>query len=228
MAQTATNSQSRLEGFISTSLSTQILIEVDNKKVGAIQNMKIDQRRTNERVGEVGFDGTLELVPNQRTNVTLTIDRIVFDGVSLPIAFGRPFHNIKSQRIPFNIRVYDNMYAQAGEAPGFAPVDNSPGMVIHEYKNCWFNSLSTSYEQGKYIISQNAGVDVEDVVTYFANGTTRPALPDAGFFGGYEGVGPDGNLAFSIETTTDVGRRGSMDAAGLGLLFNDIPIFRST
>lgn len=219
------NTNSRLETFISTSLSTQILVEVDNKKVGAIQEMRIEQQRPVERVGEVGFDGTLELVPNQRAEVTLTVTRIAFDGLSLPLAFGRPFHNIKSQRIPFTIKVYDTMYAQAGDAPDFSPVANSPGMIIHEYKNCWFNRLSGSYQVRDYIISQEATISVEDVVTYFANGSTAPALPGDDFFNGYLGGPGAGNLAYNIETTTDVGRRGSLDAASLGLLLNDNPIF---
>jgi hypothetical protein len=219
------NTNSRLETFISTSLSTQILVEVDNKKVGAIQNMTIRQNRTVQRVSEVGFDGVLEVVPNSAPEVELTVTRITFDGLSLPLAFGRPFHNIKSQRIPFTIKVFDTMYAQAGEAPDFSPVANSPGMVIHEYKNCWFTQLSGSYQVREYIITQEATIIPEDVVTYFANGTTSPALPGDDFFSGYLGGPGAGNLAYNIETTTDVGRRGTLDAASLGLLLNDAPIF---
>jgi hypothetical protein len=219
------NTNSRLETFISTSLSTQILIEVDNKKVGAVQSMNITQNRPVERVGEVGFDGALEVVPNSMATVELTVRRITFDGLSLPLAFGRPFHNIKSQRIPFTIKVFDSMYAQAGGAPDFSPEANSPGMVVHEYKNCWFQKLSGSYEVNNYIITQEATIIPEDVVTYFANGTISPAIPGADFFSGYQGGAGTQNLAYNIETNTDVQRRGTLDAASLGLLLNDSPIF---
>ncbi len=216
------NTQSRLGSFISTSLSTQIIIEVDNQKVGGIQNMTINQNRPIERVSEVGFDGILEALPNQPATVDLSVERIVFDGLSLPLAFGRPFHNIKSQRIPFIIKVYDRMYAQSTTgAPDFDADATDPGMIIHEYQGCWFKSLSQSYTSNNYIISQNADIVCEDVVTYFANGTTTPAIP-AGFPSGYPG-GADGELAYSIETTTDVGRRGTLDAASLGLLFGGNP-----
>lgn len=217
------NTNSRLESFISTSLSTQILVEVDNKKVGAIQEMTINQDRKVQRVGEIGFDGALEVVPNEMATVELTVKRITFDGISLPIAFGRPFHNIKSQRIPFTIKVYDTMYAQAGDAPDFSPIDNSPGMIIHEYKNCWFTRLSGSYRINDYIITQDATIVPEDVITHFANGTIAPALPDPGFFSGYQGGAGGDNLAYNIETSTDVGRRGSLDAASLGRLLNETP-----
>ena len=219
------NTNSRLETFISTSLSTQILVEVDNKKVGAIQEMRVAQDRGVQRVAEVGFDGVLEVVPNTAPTVELTVTRIAFDGLSLPLAFGRPFHNIKSQRIPFTVKVFDSMYARAGEAPDFSPVPNSPGMVIHEYKNCWFTRLSGTYAVRDYIITQEATIIPEDVVTYFANGTTSPALPAEEFFSGYAGGPGTSNLAYNIETTTDVGRRGTLDAAQLGLLLNGSPIF---
>lgn len=217
------NSNSRLENFISSSLSTQILVEVDNKKVGAIQSMTITQDRPNEAVSEIGFDGILERVPNRPATVRLSVDRIAFDGLSLPVAFGRPFYNIKSQRIPFTIKVFDTMYAAAGEAPDFSPVENSPGMVIHEFKGCWFSRLTKTIQTSNYIITQSADIDCEDVVTYFANGTTSPALPGEDFFSGYQGG--TGSLQYSIETSTDVGRRGTLDAASLGLLLNDRPVF---
>jgi hypothetical protein len=98
-------------------------------------------------------------------------------------------------------------------------------MIIHEYKNCWFSRLSGSYQVRDYIITQEATIIPEDVVTYFANGSTSPALPGDDFFSGYNGGPGAGNLAYNIETTTDVGRRGTLDAASLGLLLNDSPIF---
>lgn len=214
---------SRLENFISTGLSTAILVEVDNKRVGAIQSMTIDQSRSVEGVREVGSDAIIERVPNSAAEVELDVERIVFDGLSLPVAFGRPFNNIHSQRIPFTIKVFDTTYAQTDAAPDFSAVPNSAAMIIHEYSGCWFTSLSSSYTAREYIITQRARITCENVVTYFANGTTSPAIPGPDFFSGYNG-GTD-SLQFNIETVSDVSRRGTLDAAGLGLLLNDRPIF---
>ncbi len=221
------NTQSRTQSFISTSLSTQIIIEVGNQRVGGIQRMTINQNRPIERVVEVGTDGVLEALPSQAAKVDLDVDRIVFDGLSLPLAFGRPFHNIKSQRIPFTIKVYDRTYAQETTAsPEFDAQASSPGMIIHEYKGCWFESLSATYQSDNYIISQNAKIICEDVVTYFANGTATPAVPNRINSTDYPD-NADGNQAYNIETATDVSRRGTLDAASLGALFGGNP-FRQT
>ena len=91
-----------------TGLSTQIVIYVNNEPVGAIQSFAETQSRSNKPITEVGTDGVIELVPQGPAKFSLTVGRIVFDGLSLPESFSRGFKNIHSQRIPFDIVVIDH------------------------------------------------------------------------------------------------------------------------
>ena len=94
-----------LDSTTHTALSTQVVIMVNNEPVGAVQKFSINQSRTNKRVGEIGTDGTIELVPQKKADITLNINRIAFDGLSLPESFARGFRNIQAQRISFDIVV---------------------------------------------------------------------------------------------------------------------------
>jgi len=198
-----------------TGLSTQILIQVDGQGVGAIQKFGSNQNRATKRITEVGTDGTIEIVPNSATEVTLEVTRIVFDKKRMTESFQRGFLNIHAQRIPFDILVYDFSDvpsdtalnadpANLDVASAFdAPID-AEGVITTVYENCWFKKLSTSYNSGDYIISEDATIDVEFVHS-FKDGKSNisasrgePAFADA------------------LERLADLGRRGSLDARGLG------------
>lgn len=181
-----------------TSLSTQLIIMVNNEPVGAIQRMSVKEQRGNKRIGEVGLDGTVELVPNERADYTLDVERIYFDGLSLPEAFSRGFTNISSQRISFDIIVIDQNSGTGDDA------------IITTYKGCWFNSLDITYEADDYVLAQSASIDVEDV---FVMRGGEAVVKSQGLGGGRQIAGAQIDEA---EIAADVGlRRGALDFPGL-------------
>lgn len=184
---------STLNSKISTGLSTQIIIKAGTETVGAIQNLSVKQNRPLKRIAEVGLDGVLEITPHATTTVDLTVNRIVFDQLSVTEAFSRGFVNAKSQRVPFEILVIDRT---AG--------DDSLS-VVHKFTNCWFQSINVTYKADDYIIAQDATIWAEDV------STTRNSENAAE--GGSRGI----NYQIEArERNTDKGSyRGTMDASGI-------------
>ena len=185
----------------STGLSTSILVQVDGRNVGAVQELKVTTSRNIERVRELGLDGFLEAVPNQPTEVNLDITRIYFDRMRLPEAFGRIFKNIQHQRIPFNVTVFD-FSGQDPKNNSLAPEDVSPDVTT--FHNCWFKQYSYPYTARDYIISETAAV----VCEYVSNTTTSK--------GGLIGTA---NQAYDVQgieaQSVTEGRRGSLDVAGI-------------
>lgn len=191
-------SGSILDATTRTALSTQIVVMVNNEPVGAIQNISESINRSNKRIPEVGTDGHIEIVPQGPANYTLEVNRIVFDGLSLPEAFSRGFRNIAAQRIPFDIVVIDQFTGTGDDA------------IITTYHNCWFNKLSKSYSADNYVVSESAGIDVEYIS--ILRGGDAIALS--------QGVGGSrqipGAQIDAVETAADSGRtRGGLDFAGL-------------
>lgn len=185
---------STLQSNISTGLSTQIVVKVGSDAVGALQALEVRQTRPLARLVELGTDGTLEIVPQQRTEVVLTVRRIVFDRLRIAEAFERGYVNIKSQRLPFDILVIDQTGGDGEQA------------VTHHYVNCWFADISTPYNADNYIITESATIWAEDVSSRLgasanvAQGGARDMKPQ---------IEP-------IEREADFGnRRGTMDAPGL-------------
>ncbi|MHA2069945.1 MAG: hypothetical protein ACXABY_36740 [Candidatus Thorarchaeota archaeon] len=201
-----------------TGLSTQILVQVDGQGVGAIQTMGVAQSRGLQRVAEIGTDGVIELVPNSMTLVSITVNRIVFDKKRMTESFQRGFMNIHAQRIPFDILVFDFQQAQSNTDPtvgkanvpgldlisSFDVGSDEEGIITHVYENCWFESLTTNYQASDYIVAEDATIQCEFVHS-FKDGkqnvpasSGEPAIDDA------------------LEALADLGRRGSLDARGLG------------
>jgi len=186
---------SNLNSNISTGLSTQILIKVDNEAVGAIQSINITQNRGLERVKEVGLDGILEIVPNKATEYEANITRVVFDRLRLTEAFKRGFINIKSQLIPFDIQIIDRT---AGD---------TDGAVVHTLENCWFSRYSPKYQADNFIIQEDAQILIEDIRTNL--GSTQ----NSAVIGGSRGIQPQTDT-FGRETATDSGSGGATPGAG--------------
>jgi hypothetical protein len=192
-------------GTTRTGLSTQIIIYCNNEPVGAIQSFQETQARQNKKLAEVGTDGWIEIVPQGPATVSLSVSRIVFDGLSLPEAFSRGYKNIHAQRIPFDIVVMDKF---AGD---------DLGKIVTTYHNCWFNNLSKTYQVNDYTITESAQVDCE-FVSCKRNG--QPVVQSQGVGGGRqvnaqtEGSAP--NYDYGIEQAADMGdRRGVLDFPGL-------------
>lgn len=188
---------STLDSTTRSSLSTQIIIMVNNEPVGAIQSFGETQNRQIKEILEVGTDGIVELVPSNPNKPSLRINRIYFDGLSLPEAFSRGFRNLQSQRIPFDIVVIDQTTGTGNDA------------IITTYHNCWFESLSTTYQSNDYTIVQDANVKCEFISTI--RGGEAIALS--------QGTGGSRQVPVqidSVELAADSGKtRGSLDFPGL-------------
>jgi hypothetical protein len=188
------NSGSTLKSSISAGLSTQIVVKVGSDTVGALQALEVRQNRPLTRLVELGLDGTLEIVPTQRAEVTLTVRRIVFDRLRIAEAFERGYLNIKSQRLPFDILVID----QSG--------GDGQNAITHHYVNCWFQDMSTPYNADNYIITETATLWAEDVNSRLGSSANAAQ-------GGARDMKPQ---IEAIEREADIGgRRGTLDAPGL-------------
>jgi hypothetical protein len=183
-----------------TGLSTQIIVYVNGEPVGAIQSFQETQARSNKRISEVGTDGIIEIVPQAPAQVTLSVNRIVFDGLSLPESFSRGFKNIHAQRIPFDIVVIDK----------FTGTDNDA--VVTTYHNCWFSNLTKTYQVTDYTIAESANIDCEFVSSTRAG---EAVAESQGVQGGRE---IPNRQTDAVEQATDsgqAGRRGALDFPGL-------------
>lgn len=138
-----------------TGLSTQILIVVNGNPVGAVQSFAETQQKTVRRIGEVGTDGFIELVPQTPTTVSIEVERVVFDGLSISESMSRSWRNITAQRIPFDIVVIDQ----------FTGTDEDDQAVVTTYMNCWFERVSKTYASGDYVIVERASVACEQIAT---------------------------------------------------------------
>jgi hypothetical protein len=196
---------STLDSQISTGLSTQIVVKVGNETVGAIQQLSIRQNRNLGQVVEVGTDGIIELVHNNATKYTITVNRIVFDRLRLPEAFARGFINIKSQVLPFDILIIDKTAGDIG----------TEGSVVHRLVNCKFSDLSVAYQAGDYIVKEDATLQCEDISSTLGNTDSNAAT------GGARGLNYQENTR---ERETDRGAggdtlgngfRGTMDVPNL-------------
>lgn len=190
-------------GSTASTLSTQIIIKVDNEPVGALQRLTVAQNRPLQRIQEIGTDGVIEIVPNSATTYELTAERVVFDLLRLPEAFSRGFRFIAAQRIPFDIEIFDisNTAASLGE--------ESEGVVAMTYKNCWFTRYETPYQADNYVITETSGIWAETasmVATPTASDNLRGLIPVSD--------------AAGIENDVNIGGRlGSLNATGLANSF---------
>jgi hypothetical protein len=191
---------SNLDSKTRTGLSTQIIIMVNNEPVGAVQSFQENQAKPLRRLQEIGTDGIVEIVPQSATTVDVTIQRIVFDGLSITESMARGFRNLASQRIPFDIVVIDNYTGTGDEA------------VITTYKNCWFASIGKTYNSGDYIITENATVQAEYM---FTTRGFKPTALSPGTGGARQLAGTQKD---HVEMQVDAGidaRRGPLDFPGL-------------
>lgn len=206
------NTGSRLTSSIGTSLSTEIIIQVDlpdgsSIPVGAVKELTENQSRGLFRVVEIGTDGVIEIVPNKATECSVSLTRTVFDGLTLTEAFGRGFRNIQSQRFPFNVHVIDTNAADIDSQGAF----DKNTTIITTYHNCWFNRTSTPIKADDYIILQTAEVWCE-FISSARSGDAIARSQSAG--GGRSILTP--NQVDSVEAAVDKGSRlGALDLAGL-------------
>lgn len=200
----------------STAISTNIIIMVNNTAVGAVQSLKIGEKRGIKQIDEVGTDGHIDSVPNKSTDISGTCTRVRFDRLRITEAFSRGFLHNASQVYPFDIVILDKQKRDQGS------------QISTVIKNVWINSLDYSYEASDWVISDSMGWEAETIFSIL-NGGSSPipgGVPAA--VGGERGIkhmgaGPNGIITITsgdgivnVEQISDVGgRRGSLDASGL-------------
>ena len=199
---------------INSTLSTQIIIKVNNEPVGALQRLTVNQARPLARIQEIGTDGIIEIVPQGATTFELTAERIVFDQLRLPEAFSRGFRFINSQRLPFDIMVIDLGGAKppGAELLGTGSIDPSGtgagnGYISMIYKNCWFTAYSTPYAADNYLITETSSIWCE---------TAYVSYPDSGPVSTIRKFDPQTDNKIGVESAINHGgHRGAMDTSGL-------------
>jgi len=196
--------------FTNSGLSTQIIIRVNNQPVGALQTLTANQSRNIQRITEIGTDGVIEAVPNKATEYELDATRIVFDNLRLPEAFSRAFRFIGAQRLPFDIDIYDISNTAPNIVNAVNAGDNSSGIVVMTYKNCWFTNYSTPYQATDYIITETAKIIAETAFIPFPfGGLSSDSM-------GLRGLRAQTDRPTNVESSTNAGgRRGALDASGL-------------
>jgi hypothetical protein len=178
----------------STALSTNIIIQVGNTPVGAVQGLTVNENRPLRQISEVGTDGSVDSVPSGSSTFTVNATRIRFDKLRIAQAFSRGFVHVQSQRYPFDILIIDNQS------------QDPSNQIITTLKNCWIQSISYAYSSDNWIISETMNCQVETIFSVMNGGPVGNIIvPRA--------VNP---YVDAIEQGTDVGnRRGSLDAQGL-------------
>jgi hypothetical protein len=202
----------------STAISTNIIIMVNDRAVGAIQRMNVDEKRSIKMIDEVGTDGHIDSVPNMSTNITGTCERIRFDRLRVAEAFSRGFVHAASQVYPFDIVILDKQKRAQG---------NQISTVI---KEVWIAGISYVYQASDWIITDTMTWEAETIFSFLNNGSAGTGAPSPVAQGGeigvvHMGAGQFGNTTIisgdgvtNIEQLVDTGsngRRGSLDASGL-------------
>lgn len=176
-------------------ISTQIVLRVGPNAVGAVQSISIREERQVTAVDELGTDGHIDSVPTRSSNISGTCRRVRYDRLRVSEAFSRGFLHAKSQRIGFNIDIYDKWNG-----------DNE-NMIVTTIKNVWITSLDYDYSADNWLIIDNMGWMGEDISSSIQGNVAAT--------GGERGLILQTDTA-GIEAQTDVGkRRGALDAPGL-------------
>lgn len=178
----------------SVSLSTNIIIYVNGKAVGAVQSLKIGEKRSVKMIDELGTDGHIDSAPTKSADVSGSCDRVRFDRLRIAEAFGRGFVHVKSQRYPFDIKIIDKSKA------------DESNWVTTTIKNVWILGIDYTYSADNWIITDSMTWEAETIYSVIGNG-------DPVAKGGEIGQQYYINRA---EQASDKGiRRGAMDVSGL-------------
>ena len=138
---------------IQAGLSTHIIVKVGKLIVGAIQSISPAETRALNRIREVGTDGFIEIVPTGPAEVTLEVERLLFDFQHLPEVFSRGFAHIQSQCLPFDVEIHQEDGTSDGRT------------IVTTYHNCWMASFNQAFTAGDYLITERATLWAESVST---------------------------------------------------------------
>lgn len=181
-----------------TQISPMIVLRVGPNPVGAVQSMTINETRNVQAIDEVGTDGHIDSAPTKSTDISGSCRRVRYDRLRISEAFSRGFVHVKSQRIPFDIDIYDKWNG-----------DNE-NMIVTTIKNVWITGINYTYSADNWIVIDDMNWMAEDISSSLGGDGVRVAAT-----GGARGLILQTDTA-GIEAQTDRGqRRGALDAADL-------------
>jgi hypothetical protein len=132
-------------------LSTWIIIKVAGNAVGAVQTLTVNEQRTITPMSELGTDGIVDSAPTASSQFSGSIDRIRYDLLRIGPALSRDFLHISSQRLPFDIQIFDN-WAGTGSSS-----------IVTTVENVWFKSIEYSYRAENWLIHDNVQWQAERI-----------------------------------------------------------------
>jgi hypothetical protein len=177
-----------------TSLSTNIIIQVNGTPIGAIQSLSITEARPIQMIAELGFDGFIDSTPVSALKVTGSCSRIRYDLLTITEAFSRDFLHAGSQRIPFDIVILDQT---AGD---------DANTVITTIQNVWISQIGYSYKADNYTIVDDMSWEAETIFSTLTSGASAASSGPRGF----------SLQQNSVESLTDQGAyRGALTAPGV-------------
>ena len=174
-----------------THLSTNIIVLVNGKAIGAVQKISYDEGRAVKSISEVGTDGIIDSAPQSSVEITGNCDRTRFDGKRIAEAFGRGYLHLAAQRLPFDIEIMDQ----------FSGADATTNIVTTLH-NCWLTKLGASYTSTDFVIVDSMSFKAE-YISSTRNGAS--AVSDSSAV-----------VINPFEQSADIGTyRGALDAPGL-------------
>lgn len=180
-----------------THLSTHILIKVNGNVVGAVQSIKINERRDVAKIPEVGTDGIIDSAPKSATDVSGSISRTRYNRRRALEALGRGFIHPHAQRIPFDIEIQD-IFADND-------INNS---VITVLENVWITSCDVTYSATDYVIVDDVNWTCERIYSLVNGGNVVNSASSNGL--------QNPIVLNQFEQEADRGAfTGALDAAGL-------------
>jgi len=188
-----------------TSVSTNIIIQVNGSSIGAIQSMSYTETRPIKFIDEIGTDGHVDGVPFGATTISGSCSRVKFDNLSIASAFSRGFVHVSAQRVPFDIHIIDVFASDEGSAGDFGDDSSSIVTII---KKVWIKQIKNDFKSNDFIISQSMDFEAETIFSIMSNnGSATSAVGRR--------ILPNTQLD-QFEVQADTGqRRGALDAAGL-------------
>jgi len=183
-----------------THLSTNIIIAIAGNPVAAVKQLQMTEQRSVTRISEVGTDGFIDSAPNKSAEYNVSCQRTRFDGKRIAEGFYRSYVHVGSQRVPFDIEIYDLIQ---GGAIGSGGTAVAGATVVTVIQNCWITQLSYTYDSDNFVIVDNMNLEAEAIKSFRSGG--QPAISD-----------PTRLVVNPFEQQADVGiYRGALDAAGL-------------
>ncbi len=163
------NTQSDIQGpegqsVTRTAVSTNIIIEVDGNKIGAVKTLSVNETRSVSMIDEVGTDGHIDSVPNKSTDIRGSCRRTRFGNLRIATAFSRPFIHVASQRIPFDIVIKDIFASEAASAT-----------LITTVKNVWITKVSYQYQDTDFVIVDDMDWEAEAIYSTIGGDSVVPA-----------------------------------------------------